>query len=189
MRHPVPHPADAARESDAARALARRPPWRAAYAADDDSLTDRAMRARVRRWSPQTEPPPELIEALGEALGGNALEAHGLAGVRRLVVVLHLLALAPGDARPADSFGRACALAGMLPSRFSRLVTTPRTTRVSAVARALRQIGAAGIRLAPDALPDLYAFLFTARDRATVTHWARHFFANVSAAETAADPA
>lgn len=172
-------------ESDAARLLAQRPPWVPPGADDgDDSRTDRGLRAHVRRWIPADEPTPRLVFALGDRLGDDRLGRLSEPGLHRLAVVAHLLSLLPATGRAEASVGRACARAGMLPSRFARLVDTPRPYRADALARAFRQIGAAGVRLAPGAMPDLLAFLFSP-DRArgddrsttrTVTRWAQDFF-------------
>ena len=175
--------AERSAETADARALARRPPWVPA-GADDDRRTDRGLRAAVRRWDPGDAPTPTLVFALGDRLGRERLDRLSDAAVRRLAVVTHLLALLPADGHRLDSVGRACARAGMLPSRFARLVDTPRPARAAALARAFRQVGAAGVRLSESAMPGLVDFLF-APDRApgtdrtasqAVTRWAQDFF-------------
>lgn len=172
--------------ADAVR-LAKRPPW---VPPGTDRKTDRGLRATVRRYDPAFAPTPEIVFALGERLGAERLGALSEAAVHRLAVVAHLLALMPDDGRTADSVGRACARAGMLPSRFARLADTAHGYRVAALARAFRQVGASGGRLSEHAMPGLLDFLF-APNRApgaaftaskAVTRWAQDFFITAEAA-------
>ena len=183
-------------ETEAARTLATRPPWVPAGTDDgDESRTDRGLRAHVRRHVPGDEPTTEMVFGLGRSLKREHLDGISDDGVRRLALVTHLLSLLPATGRPAPSVGAACARAGMLPSRFARLADTPRAYRAEALARAFRQIGAAGVRLGADAMPGLMDVLFSpdhtpggapSATRA-VTGWARDFFHTADPAETTDD--
>ncbi|MEM1115560.1 MAG: type I-E CRISPR-associated protein Cse2/CasB [Bacteroidota bacterium] len=179
--------------------LMTRPPWVVCRAGGDDE--NRGLRAAFRRWTPSGGPPtPEMEEAVHDHIPQDApfreLPSEDQnAGVARLAVVLHLVALgwADNQARTVGSVGKACA--GSDPSavlisntRFARLLTAPPepVRRVEALGRAFRQFKRARLHVAPSDAPNLLRWLFSAEPEAAARIWAGDYFRITRPGEPAA---
>lgn len=194
------------------RYLIEPPPWKRSGREDED----RGLRAVYRRWSAsggdltapavadRTGPSPEMVAPLWLR---NPRQPEGWSdtdlqrAVDHAAMVLHLIALGADGGAPATSLGAACHRAGVSDKRFIRLMHTPRSARLEALARLFRRLRAANVpvrfasseqdrrssrrtlrNLQHDDLAAFLAFLFTDESEDAIARWAAAYYR--TAAET-----